>query len=292
MTVLARSHPGVSDEGDRPEYTDTAKEETSMSHPVTQDVRNDDVEEASWQSPGAIIVVGAIPGAGASSIAWSIATACGRLLGTDEGISVIDAAAPRRSVLRGMAHHSGAAMPVTATARLVPSRAGAATITYLEGQIDERVDELDLWPAQAGARIVDVGLSAEEALSHPSAGVWLRDTGARIVLVLPSNVSSQVRCEALLAAWSKQGWAPIDDVVLVGPNTDAVSGTYFMAEAMSTPLRVGYLPDLATRGLPEAETAIPAALAAWARIGETITADVFDLHVPASTSRRRWGRSR
>ena len=110
--------------------------------------------------------------------------------------------------------------------------------------------------------------------------------------MLPSNVSSQVRCEALLAAWSKQGWAPIDDVVLVGPNTDAVSGTYFMAEAMSTPLRAGYLPDLATRGLPEAETAIPAALAAWARIGETITADVFDLHVPASTSRRRWGRSR
>lgn len=291
MTVLAHSHPDVNDEDDRPEYTDTAREETSMNDPVNH-VQDVVVDDASRQSPGAIIVVSAIPGAGASSIAWSIATACGRLLGTDEGISVIDAAAPRRSVLRSMARHSGAAIPVTSTARLVPARAGAATITYLEGKVDERFDEPALWPQTTRARIVDVGLSAEEALSHPSARAWLCDPGARIVLVLPSNVSSQVRCEALLSAWSKQGWAPIDDVVLVGPDTEAASGTYYMAEALTTPLRVDYLPDLAARGLPEAEAAVPAALAAWARIGETITADVFDLHVPASTSRRRWGRSR
>ena len=50
MTVLARSHPGVSDEGDRPEYTDTAKEETSMSHPVTQDVRNADADGATTKT--------------------------------------------------------------------------------------------------------------------------------------------------------------------------------------------------------------------------------------------------
>lgn len=284
MTTL--THPDLHDEHDVP---DTVKEAPHMDHVDHHEAP----EDAPIQRPGSIIVVGAIPGAGASSIAWSIATACARLLGSDERVSVIDAASPRRSTLRGLAHHSGAAIALTATTRLVPARAGATTITYVEGRIDERVDDPDLWPDEVGAaRIVDVGLSAEEALTHPSAGAWLRDTGARIVLVLPSNHTSQVRCEALLAAWAKQGWAPIDDVVLAGPDTEAVSGTYFMAEAMNTPSRVGYLPDLATRGLPEADSPAPAALAAWARVGESITADVFDLPMPAPTSRRRWGRGR
>lgn len=241
------------------------------------------------------LVVGALPGVGASSVAWSIAAAAAHMMPGHEEIHVLDTAAPRRSTLRMIGTSTGLATSIDEHTRLVPARCGRVVTTYIDGRMDTRVDEPSKWQgASAPVEVIDLGLSAEEALSDDGPAAWLTGETANeshVVLVLGSNASTQLRCEALLGEWSSRGWAPIDEIVLVGPASAPVSGTHYMQQAMSAARRLEYLPDLAQHGLPAADAPAAPSLSAWARVGQELAANALELPLPVTGS-RRWRKSR
>lgn len=290
---------------DRPTWADAGEVEGSPLEEFLTDQQveapggdaAEDVADGQRDSTGItrFLVVGGLPGVGASTVAWSIASAAARMTAGQDDITVTDAAAPRRSALRMIGGSTGLAAGIDPHTRLVPARSGRIVTTYVDGRMDTRVDEGDLWPAStAPTQIVDLGLSAEEALSDDAAATWLTgDTaiGSHVVLVLPSNASTQLRCEALLSEWVSREWAPIDDIVLVGPATTPVGGTHFMQQAMSSARQLDYLPELAQRGLPAADAALTGPAGIWARLGHELVASACGLPLP-ETGSRRWRKAR
>lgn len=177
-------------------------------------------------TPGAtarFVVIGAVPGAGASTVAFAIAAAT-RSHGY--GVDVLDAASPRRSQLRTVCPTVGVALDICADTRLVPAYGEGTQVRYIDSlNPNRRIDAPSSWdssPATTSARIhvVDVGISAEEIVAgaHDAAG-WLTGPQAQsstVVLVVPTAAMSGNRCEAVLAQWADAGFTGIDQVVAIG----------------------------------------------------------------------------
>lgn len=229
-----------------------------------------------------VLVIGALPGVGASTLAWSLAQHAGHHLSE---VDLFDVASPRRSTLRDIGSHTGRPAHVESGMRLVPVREGNVTIRFIESHLDTRFDRPEQWPATGEVQVVDLGVSAEEALDV-TASAWLHEPEARIVLVVPTAPGWHTRCEVLLGEWVKRGFTPIDTVVARGPQVPLLSGTPFMEQALETPLRLDYEPVLAAARIGSVN--VPA----LDQIAQRINSELLGLHVPdpAPVKARRWRR--
>lgn len=238
-----------------------------------------------------IIVIGALPRCGATSVAWSAALAGRALLEPGQDVYVLDATCPRRSVLRAMGDHVGASTPVDMGMSLTSTTIGGIGATYLDGPMDSRVDEPEAWPHRNGTEILDVGMSAEEMLRDEHAARWMRGEraySAHVVLVVPTAVATQLRCEALLHQWGDL--APIDQVVAVGEALNPTVGTTYMRQALEGAIQVPYLAGLQRAEMPTRNDAVSSDLQPWFAAGADVIRDACALPLAATTpvKKRRW----
>lgn len=238
-----------------------------------------------------VVVIGAVPGAGASTVAWSIASAAR----THDGVvDVVDAASPRRSQLRGACPTVGVARHVRGDAQLVPATGSGMRVQFIDASLDTRLDQVAAWVSDAGepvtTRVVDVGISAEEILTHaPDSAAWLTGSEAvasTVVLVIPTAVMAAARCEAVLAGWAAAGWVGIDQVVAVGAPAVATHGIApLLGKALAGAQVMPPVPHLDRVGLPAAGDD-SAQWQVWIRTGHQVLAAAGGTPYVAGKARR------
>lgn len=180
-------------------------------------------------------------------------------------------------------------------AQLVPATGSGVRVQFIDAPLDTRVDQVGAWVSDAGnpvtARVVDVGLSAEEILTHaPRAGAWLTGVEAvasTVVLVVPTAVMAAARCEAVLAGWAAAGWVGIDQVVAVGAPAVAPGGiTPLLGQALTGSHILPPVPHLNRVGLPAPGDATTD-WQMWIRTGHQVLAAAGGVPYVA-TKARRW----